>query len=196
MVMYRVFDADAELPTSENYLDMIRETADYSSTNGFTVNVVSAPGVLPGGAYKVCVVLADSRNRTSLYTVDVNTKAIPYDELVSVEIGTPTYTKTGSLFSASVTYPAGATKLYYVVDDQMIVDDYRAAEYIAGVLDGTSSSMTELDLAGKSNPVEISAKAKVNLTRPLTNYAHLFVLLENGKVSHLETSEGVTASLK
>ena len=196
MVMYRVFDADAELPTSENYLDMIRETAYYSSTNGFTVNVVSAPGVLPGGAYKVCVVLADSRNRTSLYTVDVNTKAIPYDELVSVEIGTPTYTKTGSLFSASVTYPAGATKLYYVVDDQMIVDDYRAAEYIAGVLDGTSSSMTELDLAGKSNPVEISAKAKVNLTRPLTNYAHLFVLLENGKVSHLETSEGVTASLK
>ena len=195
MVMYRVFDADAELPTSENYLDMIRETADYSSTNGFTVNVASAPGVLPGGAYKVCVVLADSRNRTSLYTVDVNTKAIPYDESVSVEIGTPTYTKTGNLFSASVTYPAGATKLYYVVDDQMIVDDYRAAEYIAGVLDGTSSSMTELDLAGKSNPVEISAKAKVNFTRPLTNYAHLFVLLENGKVSHLETSEGVTASL-
>lgn len=196
MVMYSVFDADDELPTSENYLDMIRETADYSSTDGFTLKVTSAPGVLPGGAYKVCVVLADTKNRTSFYTVDVNTKAIPYDETVTVEISEPTYTKTGSLFSASVTYPEEAVKLYYVVDEQMIVDDYRSAEYIAGVLEGTSSSMTELDLAGKSNPVEISTKAKINFSRPLTNYAHLFVMLENGKVSHLVTSKGVEASIK
>ena len=195
MVMYRIFDADEELPTSENYLDMIRKTADYSSKDGFTINVASAPGVLPGQVYKVCVVLVDSKNKSTFHVVDVNTKAIPYDETVSVEIGDPSFSKTGTLFSAEVTYPKGATELYFIIDDQMIVDDYRAAEYIAGVLDGTTD-MICVDLDGASNKYTISSKAKVNFSRPLTNYAHLFVKMESGKVSHLVTSKGVVASLK
>ena len=77
----------------------------------------------------------------------------------------------------------------------MIVDDYRAAEYIAGVLEG-ATEMICVELDGASNKYTISSKAKVNLSRPLTNYAHLFVKMESGKVSHLVTSEGVVASLK
>ena len=196
MVMYKVFDADDELPTSENYLDIIKETLEYSSQDGFAVKVAPAPGVLPGAAYKVCIVLADSKNRTSFYTVDVKTKAIPYDESVSVEIGEPSFTKTGGLFSAEVTYPKGATKLYFIIDDQMIVDDYRSAEYIAGVLEGTSDDMELVVLDGTSNKCTISSKAKINISRPLTNYAHLFVKMDSGKVSHLVTSKGVVASLK
>jgi hypothetical protein len=140
-------------------------------------------------------VLGDSKNRTSFHTLDVNTKAIPYDETATVTVTTPTFTKTGAVFSAFVTYPEKAVKLYYVVEDHML-NDYGAAELIAGVLDGTSSAMTEVDLAGKANPFEISTKAKLNISRPVENVAHLFVLLENGKVSPLVTSESVTVSLR
>lgn len=195
MVMYAVLNADDELPTEENYLDVVKETADYSSKDGFTINVVPAPGVLPGAAYKLCVVLGDSKNRTSFHTLDVNTKAIPYDETATVTVSAPTFTKAGAVFSAFVTYPEKAVKLYYVVEDHML-NDYGAAELIAGVLDGTSSAMTEVDLAGKANPFEISTKAKLNIARPVENVAHLFVLLENGKVSPLVTSESVTVSLR
>lgn len=195
MVMYAVLNADDELPTEENYLDVVKETADYSSKDGFTINVVPAPGVLPGAAYKLCVVLGDSKNRTSFHTLDVNTKAIPYDETATVTVSAPTFTRAGAVFSASVTYPEKAVKLYYVVEDHML-NDYGAAELIAGVLDGTSSAMTEVDLAGKANPFEISTKAKLNIARPVENVAHLFVLLENGKVSPLVTSESVTVSLR
>ena len=195
MVMYAVLNADDELPTEENYLDVVKETADYSSKDGFTINVVPAPGVLPGAAYKLCVVLGDSKNRTSFHTLDVNTKAIPYDETATVTVSAPTFTKAGAVFSAFVTYPEKAVKLYYVVEDHML-NEYGAAELMAGVLDGTSSAMTEVDLAGKANPFEISTKAKVNIARPVENVAHLFVLLENGKVSPLVTSESVTVSLR
>lgn len=195
MVMYAVLNADDELPTEENYLDVVKETADYSSKDGFTINVVPAPGVLPGAAYKLCVVLGDSKNRTSFHTLDVNTKAIPYDETATVTVSAPTFTKAGAVFSAFVTYPEKAVKLYYVVEDHML-NEYGAAELMAGVLDGTSSAMTEVDLAGKANPFEISTKAKVNIARPVENVAHLFVLLENGKVSPFVTSETVTVSLR
>jgi hypothetical protein len=131
MVMYAVLNADDKLPTEENYLDVVKETADYSSKDGFTINVVPAPGVLPGAAYKLCVVLGDSKNRTSFHTLDVNTKAIPYDETATVTVTTPTFTKTGAVFSAFVTYPEKAVKLYYVVEDHML-NDYGAAELIAG----------------------------------------------------------------
>jgi hypothetical protein len=77
-----------------------------------------------------------------------------------------------------------------------MLNEYGAAELMAGVLDGTSSAMTEVDLAGKANPFEISTKAKFNIARPVENVAHLFVLLENGKVSPLVTSESVTVSLR
>ncbi len=195
MVMYAVLNADDELPTEENYLDVVKETADYSSKDGFTINVVPTPGVLPGAAYKLCVVLGDSKNRTSFHTLDVNTKAIPYDETATVTVTAPTFTKAGAVFSAFVTYPEKAVKLYYVVEDHML-NEYGAAELMAGVLDGTSSAMTEVDLAGKANPFEISTKAKVNFARAVENVAHLFVLLENGKVSPLVTSETVTVSLR
>ena len=195
MVMYAVLNADDELPTEENYLDVVKETVDYSSKDGFTINVVPAPGVLPGAAYKLCVVLGDSKNRTSFHTLDVNTKAIPYDETATVTVSTPTFTKTGAVFSAFVTYPEKAVKLYYVVEDHML-NDFGAAELMAGVLDGTSSAMTEVDLAGKANPFEISTKAKLNIARPVENVAHLCVLLEKGKVSPLVTSESVTVSLR
>lgn len=193
MVMYRVFDADDELPTSENYLDMIRETADYSSTDGFTVKVVSAPGVLPGAAYKVCVVLADASNTTSLYTVDVKTKELPYDESVTFEISDPVYTKNSNIVSSTVTYPDGAVKLYYVINHQMIIDDYNEAVYVSEALLNSSSTMKSIDLAGKSNPVRISGTAVDNLRRDVMHYAHVFVLMNDGKVSHLVTSKGVLA---
>lgn len=193
MVMYRIYDADAELPTEENYLNHITETADYSSQTGFEIEVISAPGVLPGAAYKVCVVLADASNKTSLYTVDVKTKELPYDESVTFEISDPVYTKNSNRVSSTVTYPDGAVKLYYVINHQMIIDDYNEAVYVSEALLNSSSTMKSIDLAGKSNPVRISGTAEDNLSRDVMHYAHVFVLMNDGKVSHLVTSNGVLA---
>lgn len=192
MVMYKVFDAEDELPTSENYLDFIRETVDYSPTNGFTITVANKPGVLPGASYKVGVVLADSKNRTSFYIIDVNTKAIPYDENLSVEISEPVYTKQGNKVSATVTCPDGASKLYYLINHQMNIGEYTAAEYIAGALEG-NSEMKVIELTGNTDSVEVSGTAVDNMRRDVTQYVHAFVLMDSGKVSHIMTSNGVLA---
>ena len=53
--------------------------------------------------------------------------------------------------------------------------------------------MKSIDLAGKSNPVRISGTAVDNLRRDVMHYAHVFVLMNDGKVSHLVTSKGVLA---
>ena len=199
--MYEIFPADAELPTAENYLDMITYDGYYDSEFGFEVMVDNDYGVLPGVEYKLCVMLANAAGETQMHVLDVKTLTIPYNEdLVITFEGAPEFDPANNTALTIVNVPAGAVKLYYTLNKQATYTDYNAANALVGILDGTTSfNFVDLTEEGVVEDGQVVLEPSVG---SLNNYAdakvavHVAVVDAEGKVSHFTSSETCTATKK
>ena len=199
--MYEIFPADAELPTAENYLDMITYDGYYDSEFGFEVMVDNDYGVLPGVEYKLCVMLANAAGETQMHVLDVKTLTIPYNEdLVITFEGAPEFDPANNTALTIVNVPAGAVKLYYTLNKQATYTDYNAANALVGILDGTTSfNFVDLTEEGVVEDGQVVLEPSVG---SLNNYGdakvavHVAVVDTEGKVSHFTSSETCTATKK
>lgn len=199
--MYEIFPADAELPTAENYLDMITYDGYYDSEFGFEVMVDNDYGVLPGVEYKLCVMLANAAGETQMHVLDVKTLQIPFNEELVVSFdGAPEHDSANNTALTIVNVPAGAVKLYYTLNKQATYTEYNAANALVGILEGTTSfnsvDLTEAGVVVDGQVVIEPSVGSLNNYADATVAVHVAVVDAEGKVSQFTSSATCVAAKK
>ena len=199
--MYEIFPADAELPTAENYLDMITYDGYYDSEFGFEVMVDNDYGVLPGVEYKLCVMLANAAGETQMHVLDVKTLQIPFNEELVVSFdGAPEHDSANNTALTIVNVPAGAVKLYYTLNKQATYTEYNAANALVGILEGTTSfnsvDLTEAGVVVDGQVVIEPSVGSLNNYNDATVAVHVAVVDAEGKVSQFTSSATCVAAKK
>ena len=129
-----------------------------------------------------------------MHVVYVDTKEIPFDETLTVQITGADYSTEDQEVFAEVTVPSVAT-LYADVNTvtSYTANSYNEATCIADALaekEGASFEKVEVDDLGYA---AVSMKQSY---RDNTYYMHFFVVSAEGKVSHIYTSTSVSVPKK
>ena len=192
---WEIFPADAtedELPTEENFLDLITYDAYYDAEDGFYVDVDNDYGVLPGAKYKLYVLLADANGKANYHVIEVETLSIPYNDNLVVTIDEPEYDSLYNAVDAVVNVPAGAVKLYYTLNTQLEYEAYDAVSCLVGILQGTTG-YDSMDVT-KEGPVSLSFElGDLNAFGPYKVAIHVACVDAEGKISQWVSSAAVNA---
>ena len=134
--LYGVYAEGEELPTEENYIEMLTIDTDYLPEDGyFQIEIGNDTGIHAGSKHTVCLLLADAEGKTSFYSVEVSLKEIPVEGSITVEdygfegLDTAEDLDDDYLY-VDITYPENAAKIYYLLAASHPCPSYYGEDYV------------------------------------------------------------------
>ena len=199
VLLYGWFHEGEELPTEETYATLMWNEPEFDGE----FYSIFQESVTPGEEVTLCVLVSDAEGNVELHLVPVAAKAVVFNEALEVTLGDPVYDNTNNTVAVEVTLPENVAALYFNILTIPSYDD--EVDALARLLSSTSLKTVEQaanSVTAYNNwyvvelPLEdgiLVAPAKGNDGSDKVNYVHVVVVDNEGKVSHITSSTGVTA---
>lgn len=199
VLLYGWFHEGEELPTEKTYADLMWNAPEFDGE----FYSIFQESVTPGEEVTLCVLVSDAEGNAELHLVPVAAKAVVFNEALEVTLGDPVYDNTNNTVAVEVELPENVAALYFNILNIPSYDD--EVDALARLLSSTSLKTVEQaanSVTAYNNwyvvelPLEdgiLVAPAKGNDGSDKVNYVHVVVVDNEGKVSHITSSTGVTA---
>lgn len=199
VLFYGWFHEGEELPTEETYADLMWNAPEFDGE----FYSIFQESVTPGEEVTLCVLVSDAEGNAELHLVPVAAKAVVFNEALEVTLDEPVYDATNNTVAVLVELPENVAALYFNILTIPSYDD--EVDALARLLSSTSLKTVEQaanSVTAYNNwyvvelPLEdgiLVAPAKGNAGSDKVNYVHVVVVDNEGKVSHITSSTGVTA---
>lgn len=196
---YMVVKPGEACPTEEDYLETVTYEPDFTAGDeSFDVVVGPDTKILPGATCTLCVMLVDETAKSSFFTFNVSTKALPKDDTAVATVVKAEYDDaqdddlTNDVVYAKVSYPSNAAAIYYLASTAGNFNDHGKAEAQAKILEGTTA-WKHVEITDESpENVIIEAAPVGNAWGDHTECICFIVLTKEGKVGPLTKTDAIS----